>query len=147
MAMSASTGYQEGAALPEIRKEIVREHINLYAQASRDFNPIHLDEEFARGTPAGGIIAHGMLVLAYVSQMMTEAFGRSWLTGGKLNVRFRAPARPGDIITTSGRVKSIHNSEGQILVDCEVLSRNQNDEPVITGEATVAVPEAKQETE
>jgi acyl dehydratase len=137
--MSALSDYKEGTPLPEIRKNITREHINLYAKASRDFNPIHLDEEFARATPAGGIIAHGMLVLAYISEMMTAAFGKGWLTGGKLNVRFRSPARPGDVITVSGHVRRVEKEEGRMLVTCEVLCRNQNDEPVITGDAIVAV--------
>ncbi len=87
---------QIGQNLPEMKKHIVQEEINLYAKASRDFNPIHIDEEFARKTPLGGTIAHGMLILAYVSQMMTNSFGKEWLTGGRLNVRFKAPARPGE---------------------------------------------------
>ncbi len=130
---------KEGMALPEIKKNIIQENINLYAEASRDFNPIHIDEEFARKTPLGGTIAHGMLVLAYVSQMMTVAFGRSWLITGKLNVRFRAPARPGDTITVSGKIRKLGASEGHTLVDCDVLCANQKGEAVITGEAKVEV--------
>ena len=61
----------EGMNLPEMRKEITQENINLYAQASGDFNPIHIDEDFASKTPVGVTIAHGMLILAYVSRMMT----------------------------------------------------------------------------
>ena len=73
---------REGMNLFESAKEIVQRNINLYAEASRDFNPIHIDEDFARKTPLGGTIAHGMLILAYVSQMMSSAFGRAWLAGG-----------------------------------------------------------------
>ena len=129
----------EGMSLPEIKKSIIQENINLYAEASQDFNPIHIDEEFAKKTPLGGTIAHGMLILAYVSQMMTAAFGRSWLTGGKLNVRFRNPARPGDTITVSGKILKVERKEGQTLIECDVLCHNQNGEPVITGEANLRV--------
>ena len=129
----------EGMSLPEIKKSIIQENINLYAEASQDFNPIHIDEEFAKKTPLGGTIAHGMLILAYVSQMMTAAFGRSWLTGGKLNVRFRNPARPGDTITVSGKILKVERKEGQTLIKCDVLCHNQNGEPVITGEANLRV--------
>lgn len=129
----------EGMNLPEIERLVTQENINLYAEASRDFNPIHLDEEFAIKSGLDGTIAHGMLILAYLSQMMSGAFGRSWLTGGKLDVRFKAPARPGDTITVSGRIRSIEKNEGQTLIHCEVLCRNQNDEAIITGEAKVAV--------
>ena len=80
-------------------KRLSQSMIDRYADASGDHNPIHIDEAFARTSPMGGIIAHGMLVLAFISEMMTAAFGRQWLESGKLEVRFRAPARPGDMIT------------------------------------------------
>ena len=139
MSLEQLSKLDEGMNLPEIKKSVIQENINLYAEASRDFNPIHIDEEFASKSPLGGTIAHGMLILAYVSQMMTDAFGRSWLAGGKLNVRFKTPARPGDTITVSGKVRKINESEGQTLVDCEVLCNNQKGEAVITGEAKVVV--------
>lgn len=129
----------EGMSLPEIRKSVIQKNINLYAEASRDFNPIHIDEDFARKTPLGGTIAHGMLILAYVSQMMTAAFGQNWLTGGRLKVRLKNPARPGDTITVSGKILRLEKGQGQTLVNCDVLCRNQNDEPIITGEASVMV--------
>jgi len=120
-----------------LEKRITQEHINLYAEASRDFNPIHIDEDFAKRTPLGGTIAHGMLVLAYISQMMTNSFGENWLTGGKLNVRFKAPARPKDTITISGKIIKAETIELQKLVKCDVLCSNQNGEAIITGEAIV----------
>ena len=137
--MLTSLELKEGAGLPEIKKNISQGNINLYAEASKDFNPIHIDEEYARQTPLGGTIAHGMLILAYISQMMTAAFGQNWLTGGKLNVRFKAPARPGDTLTISGKIRQVAKSNGQSLVNCDVLCQNQNDEPVIIGEAKVGV--------
>ncbi len=137
--MPASFALKEGASLPTLSKKVVQENVNQYARASGDFNPIHIDADYARQTPLGGTVAHGMLILAYLSQMMTDAFGRDWLSGGKLNIRFRAPARPGDVITASGSVRRIEKGDGYQMVDCEVLCRNQNDEPVITGDARVKV--------
>jgi 3-hydroxybutyryl-CoA dehydratase len=128
-----------GTILPGISKQIIQENINLYAKASRDYNPIHIDEEFARKTPAGGTIAHGMLVLAYVSEMMTVAFGKDWLTGGQLNVRFKAPAHPGDILSIGGNVKRVQDENGQILITCDILCANQKGDTVITGEANVRI--------
>ena len=98
---------QEGTDLPRVIKRINQEKINLYAEASGDYNPIHLDEDFAKKTPLGGTIAHGMLILAYLSEMMTAAFGQSWLSGGRLNARFKAPAYPGDTITASGKIRTV----------------------------------------
>lgn len=129
----------EGVNLPELKKTITQENINLYAEASKDFNPIHINEDFARKTPLGGTIAHGMLILAYMSQMMTAAFGNSWLTSGKLDVRFKAPARPGDIITATGKIRKLDKEDSQTLVSCDVLCTNQKGEIVITGEAKVRV--------
>ncbi len=128
-----------GMNLPKIKRMVTQEDINLYAEASHDFNPIHIDEDFAKKTPLGGTIAHGMLILAYVSQMMSAVFGRSWLTGGKFNVRFKTPARPGDTITVSGRISRIEKGEDQTLIHCCVLCRNQNGKTIITGGASVRV--------
>ena len=130
---------REGMKLPELKKSVTQQNINLYAQASRDFNPIHIDENFARNTPLGGTIAHGMLILAYVSELMTAAFGQSWLASGKLNVRFRSPARPGDTIAVGGKIRRIQRSEDENWVTCDVLCQNQKGEPVITGETSVRV--------
>lgn len=127
----------QGDSLPSVVKQITQKDINLYAEASGDFNPIHVDESFAAQTPLGGTIAHGMLILAYISEMMTAAFGQSWLSGGKLSVRFKAPARPGDTITTSGKIDSIEHKEGIPYVNCSIESCNQKGETVITGGAVV----------
>lgn len=132
--------YQElnsGMQLPESRITVRQENINLYAEASRDFNPIHIDPEFARKTELGGTVAHGMLVLAHVSAYMTARFGGDWLTGGSLNVRFKAAARPGDTLTISGKITEIAKNAGYSFIRCDVLCRNQDNEAVITGEAVI----------
>ncbi|HEY91718.1 MAG TPA: MaoC family dehydratase [Dehalococcoidia bacterium] len=133
------TDLQEGADLPGINKEIRQENINRYADASGDHNPIHINEDYARETPLGGTVAHGMLMLAYISQMMTGAFGRNWLESGSLDVRFRAPARPGDTISVSGKITALDKAAEQDRVSCSVLCQNQNGESVITGIAEVKV--------
>ncbi len=123
--------------IPELKKTITQEAIDRYARASGDFNPIHIDAAFARQTPAGGTIAHGMLILAYVSRVMTEAYGKAWLAGGRLDVRFKNPARPGDTITVTGRVRREPAEGGSTVTVCEIICHNQRGEPIITGDATV----------
>jgi acyl dehydratase len=81
----------------------------------------------------GGTIAHGMLVLSFASEMMTAAFGRAWLEGGKLEVRFRAPARPGDTITARARPAAEDGSVLKYTIECV----NQTDEVLISGTAEV----------
>ncbi len=127
----------EGTELLELKKEIIQESINLYAEASKDFNPIHINEEFAKSTPLGGTIAHGMLILAYVSQMLTANFGQDWLNSGKLNVRFKTPARPGDTVTISGKVRTIETNEIGMSIKCDVICQNQAGETIISGDASL----------
>lgn len=129
------TEIQEGKALDPVVKHITQEQINLYAEASGDFNPIHVDESFAVKTPFGGTIAHGMLNLAYVSEMMTSAFDGNWLSGGKLRARFKESARPGDTLTIDGRIDSIEQKDGVSYANCSFECRNQKGEIVVAGEA------------
>ena len=127
---------KQGDELNPVRKQITQEKINQYAEASGDFNPLHIDPDFAKGTFFGGTIAHGLLSLAYISEMMTKAFAKGWLAGGKLTVSFLAPVRPGDTITARGLVKQKKEEGGQRQVVCEVYCENQKGERVVSGEAS-----------
>jgi len=131
------TEIQPGKALNPVVKHITQEKINLYAEASGDFNPIHVDESFAAKTPFGGTIAHGMLSLAYVSEMMTLAFGRSWQAGGKLRAKFKDSARPGDTLTITGEVFCIEQESDVSYANCTYECHNQKGEMIVAGEATV----------
>ncbi len=127
-------------AVAAVVKTISQEQIARYADASGDHNPIHVDESFARTTPFEGTIAHGMLVLASISEMMAAAFGEAWLTRGRLRVRFRAPARPDDTITaTAEALSSSSASSNENMVRYAVECRNQDNELLIGG--TAEVPE------
>ena len=139
-----TTTVEADQALPELRKAVTQEQINRYAEASGDFNPIHLDAEFAAASSFGRIVAHGMLVLAFLSEMMTTAFGTAWLQSGQLKVRFRAPAYPGDEVTTFGQVTKLTDQEGGRQAVCAVGCRNQQGEELITGEASVSIPTSRE---
>ena len=127
--------YGENDSLPVVTKTITQEKINRYADASGDHNLLHLDPAFAATTQFGGTIAHGILVLAYVSEMMMTAFGEAWLRGGRLKIRFRGAARPGDTVTASGRVVRVEGGETK----CEVECRNQTGDVLVSGDAEVAI--------
>ncbi len=126
---------EAGMPLGPLVKAITQGKIQRYAEVAGDHNPLHTQPEFAAKTQFGGTIAHGMLILAYLSEMLTAAFGRRWLEGGRLKVRFRGPARPGDTITVSGRVQQVDG--GRVL--CRVEAGNQAGEVVVAGEAEVEV--------
>ena len=126
------------ATLPGVAHAVSQAQINRYAEASGDHNPLHLDPAFAAGTQYGGTIAHGMLVMAFLSEMMTKAFGMVWVSKGKLKVRFRAPVYPGDTITSEGSLRQGGDESGEAAYN--VACRNQSQEPVITGEARLPWP-------
>lgn len=131
---------REGDPLPTIEKQITQEQIERYAKASGDFNPIHIDHEFAATSQFGRTIAHGMMIAASLSQMLTEAFQENWLQSGKLKIRFRAPVYPGETITTFGQVKRVQEKDGNLETTCTVGIRKDNGENSITGDATISVP-------
>ena len=142
--MENRTNMKEGHALPTIKKTITQPQIERYADAAGDHNPIHLDAAFAAGTDFGGstldgTIAHGMMILASISEMLTVAFGENWLINGKLKVRFRGPVYPGETITAFGSVKKVSELEGASELTCAVGVRKDNGEISISGDAVVCV--------
>src|SRR4029453_384008 len=88
---------------PITRPDLVR-----YAGASGDFNPLHYDDEFARGAGLPGIMAHGMF-----SAGLLGSFLVSWVRDGpvrRFKLRFRAPVWPGDTVHAKGSVSGIHRT-------------------------------------
>ena len=136
---------QEGDELSTIEKTITQQQIERYADAAGDHNPIHLDAEFATGAEFGGArlegtIAHGMMILAFVSEMLTAAFGEDWLRSGNLKVRFRGPVYPGETVTAFGSVKRVNAVDGAKELTCAVGVRKDNGDISISGDAVVRTP-------
>ena len=127
--------------LPVIEKVVTQDNILRYSVISGDFNPIHTDEKFASTSPFGKRIAHGMMTLAYLSEMLNHAFGHRWVESGALKVRFKNPAYPGDRLKTWGKVVSRKVEPYSETIHCSValLDANHNTE-IITGRATVTIP-------
>ena len=110
--------------------------MNAYAKASGDDNPLHLDPEFAAKTQFGGIIAHGMLPLAFVSEMMTAAHGRDWLESGGLRVRFKGAARVGDRVEAWGNLAKEYD---QTLGYSVGVRNSTSGQELIAGTAGLAI--------
>ena len=120
---------------------ISQHQLNAYADASGDRNPLHLDADFAEGTQFGGIIAHGMLTLGFVGELMAVVFGQKWLNTGALNVRFRGPAYLGDTVRAWCKVpkpsdEKSGNGNGMVVCSIGVLNERSGAE-LITGASTV----------
>jgi len=123
--------------LPTIERTITQEIIENYANASGDFNPIHVNKEFAAESQFGGTIAHGMMVAAMISEAMMLAFDTDWIKSGRLKLRFKAPSFPGDTVATFGHIKSMEMSNQAQEVKCSVGVKREDGQIVITGEAFV----------
>lgn len=128
-----------GQELPALVKGPIQQiQLTRYAGASLDFNPIHQDDEFARGAGMGGVFGHGMLTMGFVAQAVTDWAGAG--TVRKIGVRFAGLVRLKDTITCRGRVVACHAKDGLRTVDLEVWAENQKGERVVTGQATVVLP-------
>jgi 3-hydroxybutyryl-CoA dehydratase len=116
--------------------------VSLFAGLSGDFNPLHVDEEFARGTPFGGRVAHGILTLAISSghQNQLGIFeGTTLALLGMDRLRFTGPVRLGDTVHTELRVKECRESSkpDRGVVTFEVAVRNQKGETVMQCDQSV----------
>jgi 3-hydroxybutyryl-CoA dehydratase len=128
-----------GERLPELVKEISQEGINRYAEATGDFNPIHVDEEFAKNTSFQGTIAHGFYIFAFLSELMMRTFGKRWTDSGQVDVRFKRPVRPGDTITLRATLVDREWKGNHSRLVFDIGWENQRQEMVISGK--VSVPE------
>ncbi|MBI2165914.1 MAG: acyl dehydratase [Chloroflexi bacterium] len=124
---------------PVLVKEVTQAQIERYARVSGDLNPIHLDPGYAATTPFGRTIAHGMLVVGFISELMTRRFGRSWLESGQLRVRFKGPAYPGDRLTIAAVVRERVSLGAQERVGFGVSCRNQGNGEIVVGEASLVL--------
>ena len=134
-----------GQTLPPLTKHVTVEQIRQYAEASGDRNPIHLDDTFARSAGLPGVIAHGMLTMAFANQMVTEWLGdRSLLK--RLQGRFAGMVVPGDDVTCSGTVASKDEATRRLLINLVVT--NQRGEKVFNkGVAEAEFPPQRSSTD
>ena len=111
---------------------ITQERIGRYAEITEDWNPLHVDEAFARTTAFGGVIAHGMLSLNLAWELLREIHGDEGIADVELTVRFKKPVRPGDTVRARARL------EADAAGGWEVWIENQAGEAVIAGHARPA---------
>jgi acyl dehydratase len=133
-----------GQTLTALTKHVTVEQIRQYAEASGDRNPIHLDESFARSAGLPGVIAHGMLTMAFANQMVTDWLGdRSLLK--RLQGRFAGMVLPGDAVTCSGSVTS-KNDETRRIVITLVVTNQRGERVVNKGVAEAEFPPQRSDT-
>jgi acyl dehydratase len=107
-------GFQVGEQIPEVKVTPDKYLTVRYAGASGDFNPIHIDEEFARAVGLPGRILHGLWTMAQVARAQTEAAGGPEHLK-RLSVQFRGMGVPEQEVLVTGTVREI--ADGHAVID------------------------------
>jgi 3-hydroxybutyryl-CoA dehydratase len=114
-----------------VTDELVRQ----FAEVSGDYNPIHLDEDFAQQTRFGKRIAHGALSAAFISSVLGYEFQERKIVYLSQTLKFIAPTFIGDTVTATATVTKIREDKG--IVTLETTCKNQDGQVTVTGEAAV----------
>ena len=124
---------------------VSRESIRLFCDASLDYNPLHLDDDYMKGnfgrTNFGGVIMHGMNNFGLITRMLTDWSRPPTAVHRRLETRWLKPVRPGDTIQPSGIIKAKQVTAKSRWVLIDVMVSNQHGEKVASGEAMVEFPD------
>lgn len=110
----------------------------LFAGISGDFNPIHINEEYAKQTQFKKRIAHGLLTSSLLSQLLGVHLPGKGSVYMNQSIRFTAPVFIGDTITATGIIEAVDEEKHTVtlLTECH----NQHNELVLTGTAMMLTP-------
>ena len=121
----------------EITRVVGAGDIEAFAAVSGDVNPVHLDDVYAKATPFGGRIAHGMLSAAYISAVLGNRLPGPGAIYLSQSLRFRRPVKIGDPVTAKVTVKALDAAKGHATLETVCLVGGKT---VVDGEALVMVP-------
>ncbi|MCO8250614.1 MaoC family dehydratase [Comamonas thiooxydans] len=128
---------QVGDALPALElSPISRTTLALFAGASGDHNPIHIDTDFARKAGMPDVFAHGMLGMAWLGRLLTNWAPQYRLR--RFDVRFQGITHLANAISCTGRVVEKRDADRSVRV--EVQSSNQHGQTKIAGDAWISLP-------
>ena len=114
--------FEPGAALPDLKVTPDRYLTVRYAGASGDFNPIHIDEDFAKQVGLPGRILHGLWTMAQVARAQTDAGGGPESLQ-RLAVQFRGMGVPEAEVEVSGEVREVR--EGVAVIDTRAVQNGK----------------------
>ena len=124
----------------EFTKTVSESDIYLYAGITGDFNPAHIDEEYAKGTFFKTRIAHGMLLAGFISTVVGNRLPGPGTIYVKQELNFLAPVHMGDTITARVEVAEIIIEKNRVKLKTTCV--NQAGTAVLEGEALVSPPKA-----
>ena len=127
--------------IKSIKKLISEKMVQDYAEVSGDFNPIHLDENYAKKTEFKNKIVHGMLLISNITEIMFKNFGNSWNKNGALKIKFRNPLPVNSNLETNLKIKKFDKNKDGTLYTCEVMCNDHDGNILISGIASVLVEE------
>lgn len=116
---------------------ISRKTLALYAGASGDHNPMHIDIDYARQAGEKDVFAHGMLIMAYLAKSVTDWVPQSALRS--FSTRFTAITRVGEKIICKGKIVDMQEEGGEKRVRLDLSATNESGESKAAGEAVVAL--------
>ncbi len=122
-----------GDAIPELRVTPDKYLPHRYAGASGDFNPIHIDPEFAKAVGLPNTILHGLYMMGLVARSATDAAGGDPRNLKKLSVQFRGMGAPETEIVVTGTVKSAEGGKATI----DVVAAQGENQTIRNAEAEV----------
>jgi acyl dehydratase len=117
--------------------EITRHRLALYCGASGDHNPIHVDLDFAKKAGFPDVFSHGMLVMAYLGQALTDAVAPSRIRS--FSTRFVAITQLGAKLTCEGTVAELLEHNGEKRARLALTTKDQAGEIKLAGEAIIAL--------
>ena len=122
----------------EFTETITESMIQEFAKLSGDYNPHHIDEEYAKKTKYEKRICHGMLLASLFSKLTAMYLPGQGSLYISQTLNFVSPAFIDDIVTASGEITKISSSTGIIRVKTEITNMNNN--LLVSGEAKVLIP-------
>lgn len=128
---------QVGDEIGPFEFQVSREQLVRYAGAAEDYNPIHYDDNAARGFGLPGVIVHGMLNMGLAARYVMAALPHG-TTLQQYGVRFRQVVQPGEELLVSARVRDMSG----LTVVLDVQLKRREDRPAVSGRMTVTLPKA-----
>lgn len=130
----------EGDELPELIKGPVTDiQLVRYSGASGDFNPIHTVPKVAQMVGLDDVIAHGMLIMAFAGQLLTDWVGPESIR--QFKVRFSGMTKPGETVICRGRITDKVEQDGETFVKGKLTVKGKDDDSLkLKGDFTVALP-------
>ena len=122
----------------QFSKTVSESDVYLFAGISGDFNPAHINEQYASGTFFGTRIAHGLLSASFLSAVLANQLPGPGSIFMSLSVKFQAPVFIGETITAKAEVAQVDYEKNRVTMNLTCV--NQDEKQVLEGEALLSPP-------